>query len=104
MENKKTSRANLEKRRVLFFEIGLVITMAITLIAFEWTGSGKTKMKYVTSEDLKMDEEIVPVTRQQDEFRKFIHAYVRYPEIAAENGIAGTVYIQFTIDLSLIHI
>ena len=34
--------------------------------------------------------------KDQDEFRKFIQEHVQYPPIAVENGIAGTVYIQFS--------
>ena len=40
MESKKTNRANLEKRRALFFQIGLIITLALVLIAFEWKSMG----------------------------------------------------------------
>ena len=29
--------------------------------------------------------------------REYVTEHVRYPEVAAENGIAGTVYVQFTI-------
>ncbi len=185
MECKKSRKANLEKSRGLFFEIGLIITLAITLIAFEWTGSGKTDINYETSENLTLDEEIEPITRLQDivklppppkpeiaevlnivedeieiedeffmgdveadqeteieirpfteipteeeafeeevffivekmprfngkeqeEFRKFIHEHIQYPEIAAENGIEGIVYVQFTVnrkgDISDVHI
>ena len=66
MECKKSPKANLEKNRGLFFEIGLVIALALTLIAFEWTGSGKTDMNYETSENLTLDEEIMPITRHED--------------------------------------
>jgi protein TonB len=32
------------------------------------------------------------------EFRKYISSNLRYPEIAAENGISGRVIVQFTIN------
>jgi protein TonB len=31
-------------------------------------------------------------------FREYIQEHVQYPPIALDNGIAGTVYVQFTID------
>ena len=39
METKKTQRADLERRRILFFEMGMVISLALTLTAFEKIGS-----------------------------------------------------------------
>jgi protein TonB len=36
MEPKKSPKADLEKKRGLFLQIGLVVAMAVTLVAFEW--------------------------------------------------------------------
>ena len=36
MENKKTKRANLEMKRFIFLEIGMIIALSISLLAFEW--------------------------------------------------------------------
>lgn len=38
METKKSSKADLEKRKILFFEMGLVLSLALTLTAFEKIG------------------------------------------------------------------
>jgi periplasmic protein TonB len=32
------------------------------------------------------------------EFRKFISGNLKYPEIAAKNGVSGRVIVQFTVD------
>jgi len=37
METKKTNKANLEKKRVFFLQIGLIFALAVVLTAFEWT-------------------------------------------------------------------
>jgi protein TonB len=37
MELKKSQKANLEKRKSMFLEIGLVVALSIILVAFEWT-------------------------------------------------------------------
>ncbi len=34
----------------------------------------------------------------QDGFRKWISRQLIYPEVAAENGISGTVYVSFVIE------
>ncbi|MEA1898054.1 MAG: energy transducer TonB [Bacteroidota bacterium] len=39
MKHKKTPRANLEKGKFLFFQIGLIVSISLILIAFEWTSS-----------------------------------------------------------------
>ena len=36
MEIKKTPKADLENKKVLFTEIGLIIALAVVLLAFEW--------------------------------------------------------------------
>ncbi|HUW06281.1 MAG TPA: energy transducer TonB [Williamwhitmania sp.] len=36
---KKTNRANLENKKALFFEIGLVVTLAAALAGFEWSST-----------------------------------------------------------------
>ncbi|MCH7657111.1 MAG: energy transducer TonB [Bacteroidetes bacterium] len=173
MERKKNDKADLEKRKGVFFQLGLVITISLLLIAFEWTSSGLNKNQYDIGEGDEIDEEIIPVTRQekpepkippkppkvtevlniveddviienelmlddlesdQDEevqmldfdvegeeqeeaeiffivedmpdfkgkglngFRNWVMKNLEYPEIAAENGISGTVYVTFVVE------
>jgi len=174
MELKKNDKANLEKRKGVFFQLGLVITLSLILIGFEWTSSGLSENRFDTGEGDVIDEEIIPVTRQekpepktlkppkvtevlnivendvaienelilddlesdQDEivqildfdmddeeeeeaeiffivedmpsfkgkglngFRNWVMKNLQYPEIAAENGISGTVFVQFVVEPS----
>ena len=172
MELKKSTKANLEGRRGIFFQIGLVVVLALILLAFEW--SSKSNMANTLGElaDMDLEEEIIPITREQevkppppppppkvtevlniveddveieDEliiedaeadqdmeidivefeeeeevaeeevffivedmpsfqgkgqegFRSWIAKNLRYPDIAAENGISGKVYVQFAVN------
>lgn len=173
MELKKNEKVNLEKRKGVFFQLGLVITLSLILIGFEWTSSGLSKNQFDIGEGDVIDEEIIPVTRQEkpepktlpkppkvtevltivendvfienelilddlesdqddvvqildfdvsDEeqeeaeifyivedmpsfkgeglngFRNWVMKNLQYPEIAAENGISGTVYVQFVVE------
>ena len=173
MELKKNDKANLEKRKGVFFQLGMVITLSLILIGFEWTSSGLSENQFDRGEGDVIDEEIIPVTRQekpepkslpkppkvtevlnivendvtienelvlddlesdQDEevqildfdmadeeeeeseiffivedmpsfkgeglngFRNWVMKNLQYPEIAAENGISGTVYVQFVVE------
>jgi periplasmic protein TonB len=36
MESKKTNRANLESKKVIFLQIGLILALSLCLLAFEW--------------------------------------------------------------------
>ncbi len=40
MKQKKSDKANLEKKRFLFFEIGIITAVSLILISFEWSSSG----------------------------------------------------------------
>lgn len=171
MEVKKSKKADLERNKRIFFQIGLVFVLAVTLIAFEWPSKPDMSNTLGELADLDLEEEIIPITRQQevkpppppppkvqdvlniveddveiedelviddaesdqnmeinimefdeeeeaaeDEvfyivedmpsfdgkgqegFREYIAKNLRYPEIAAENGISGKVYVQFAVD------
>jgi protein TonB len=175
MEKKKTDKADLESKRGYFLEIGLVVTLLLILLAFEWSTTVEKAESLGTLDLVIEDEELAPVTRQEDivlppppppqqtisdvidvvedkievnddfmsmesdentavdivdvapvaepepeveeepqvffivenmpEFpggelalRKFIAENVRYPEMAKENDIQGTVYVRFVVD------
>ncbi|HEX2936203.1 MAG TPA: energy transducer TonB [Bacteroidales bacterium] len=44
MKLKKTNKANLDKKRVLFFEIGLLVALGAVLAAFEWGTEYKSEI------------------------------------------------------------
>tara|TARA_R110001583_G_scaffold74156_4_gene205574 strand:- start:1263 stop:1946 length:684 start_codon:yes stop_codon:yes gene_type:complete len=64
MEIKKTKKADLENKRGLFLEIGLVLTLAIVFFAFEWrTDSHEADVINIVDE-LFVDDDVVPITRE----------------------------------------
>ena len=173
MELKKANKVNLEKRKGMFLEIGLVVALSIILVAFEWTkGEDKGDGTALISE-IQIEDEMMQITRRDEpkpepkpeqpkvaevleivdddveieddfdfdmeatddteydftmmsdddeeidedevfyivedmptfnggepatEFRKYIAQNLRYPEIAAENGISGRVIVQFAVN------
>lgn len=172
MELKKTPKANLEGKRTIFLEIGLIVVLGVLLAAFEWSSKPNLENTLGELADVDLEEEIIPITREQevkppppppppkvtevlniveddveieDEliiedaeadqdmeieivefeeeeevaeeevffivedmpsfqgkgqegFRTWIAQNLRYPEIAAENGISGKVYVQFAVN------
>ena len=174
MELKKSDKANLEKKKGLFLQLGLVTVLALLLIAFEWTTREVSTGSLGELSDVVLEEEIIPITRPeeiqppppppppqvtevlniveddvdidddlfiddvearadtridfsqmvfeeeteaeeaevffivedmpdfqgggQDAFRRYIAENLRYPQIAAENGIQGRVFVQFVVN------
>ena len=65
MEPKKNPEISLEKKKGLFFQIGLVVTLVIVLGAFEWKSYEKVdyNLGQLNLDDL--EEEIIPITKQE---------------------------------------
>jgi protein TonB len=62
MELKKTNKANLEKQRTLFFEIGLLIALGVVLAAFEWGTPYNSNIEIITGAGGAIEPEQAPVT------------------------------------------
>ena len=174
METKKNENVDLEKRKGIFFQLGLVIVLSLSLIAFEWTTGEKGDNEFDMGGDEILEEEMIPITEMEEQqqeippeipqvndifeiveddvsieneilfddddmniddevqmyefdigeeeedeeeeifvvvedmptfrggnvnkFRDWVQKRVRYPQIAAENGIQGKVYIMFVVE------
>lgn len=174
MEIKKNDNVNLEKRKGIFFQLGLVIVLAISLIAFEWTSGTREDNAFDVLNDEVIEEEIIPITEMEEvqpeappeipkvteifeiveddvaieneilfeddeadfdeeiqmydfevteeqeeeeeeifvvvedmptfrggdvnKFREWVQQRIKYPQIAAENGIQGKVFIMFVVE------
>ncbi len=171
MNIKKSPKADLEKKRVLFIQLGLIFTLAIVLLAFEWKTYDRVLTDLGEREVLEIPEEMIEITRQDqpppppapppqttqfkiveddveieddfvvdvdvdqktvieayvppavteeeevqeqeifivvedapsypggDEARiRFLNENIRYPQMARESGIQGTVFITFVVE------
>ncbi len=173
MELKKNEKANLENKKSLFLQIGLIIALIICIVALEWTSGQKRDSIFDGMTEEAIEEEQIPVTEEippeempppevtvtdlfeiveddvvienevrfeddetsedkvveiyapvlqaeeeetEDEifvivedmprfrggdinkFREWVQKRVRYPELAAENGIQGRVFISFVVE------
>lgn len=65
MEQKKKAKVNLENYKGLFLQIGLVIALAATLAAFEWTTQEKGTEGLGQIQDVNFEDEQIPITRQE---------------------------------------
>lgn len=174
MELKKNPGADLEKKKLMFMQIGLVVALAAVLVAFEWKSTGGINTDFAGVQDVAVEEEMIPITQQEEikppppppqpvqvidiinivdddvdidddvdlfemefrediavrivdfkdeeadmeeeeifvivedmpgfgggdsnKFREYIARNLRYPEIAAENGIQGRVFVSFVVE------
>ncbi|MCK5822535.1 MAG: energy transducer TonB [Bacteroidales bacterium] len=65
MELKKNPKVDLERFRILFLEIGFVITLSAIFLAFNWSTSEKAENTLGELANVDAEEEIIPVTRQE---------------------------------------
>ena len=65
MKEKKTKKADLEKKRTLFLEIGFVLALLFVFVAFEWTKQDVNFGSLGELPELLGEEEIIPITRQE---------------------------------------
>lgn len=66
MELKKSKSASLENKKGMFIQIGLVVTLSITLVAFEWTkGESKDDGSDAVAE-IQFEDEMMQITRREE--------------------------------------
>ena len=63
MEIKKSEKANLENKKLLFLELGLIITLGIVWGAFEYTSKETNVTMLEDTTEILIEEEIIPITQ-----------------------------------------
>jgi protein TonB len=176
MELKKSEKADLESKKGIFFQIGLIFAMSVMLVAFEWKSYDTKDISTYSNQRINNEvEEMVQITQQNtpppppappppsivlniventaqinddisinaeadestqvDEYKtpvplqeeetevqeqevflvvenapafpggdgarmKFLQDNIKYPVMAKESGIQGTVYVTFVVERS----
>ena len=65
MSFKKNPKYDLEKKRSYFTQLGLVVSLLIVIIAFEWKTYDKVASSLGSLEMLDLEEEIIPLTEKE---------------------------------------
>jgi protein TonB len=63
MEVKKSPKADLNNKKLLFVEVGLVLALLVTLGAFEWKTKEKQESVFAQENTELIEEEIIPITQ-----------------------------------------
>ena len=69
MEAKKSPKADLTKSSPMFLEIGLIVALLITLLAFEWKSGNIKKAELSANDVIAAEEEIIPITEEENVVR-----------------------------------
>ena len=74
MTPKKSEKANLEKHRSAFFQLGLVVALSVSLVAFEWASPILKKVEF-RGQQTKVEEpylisEIIPKKEESTQQKK----------------------------------
>jgi len=64
MEVKKSPKADLNSKRLLFTEIGFVAALLVVLLAFEWSSKDKKVATLDAGNQEIVEEEIIPITQE----------------------------------------
>lgn len=64
MEVKKSPKANLESKKLFFREIGLIVSLGIVLMAFEWSTEEKGESILQEEVAVEVEVETIPITTE----------------------------------------
>ena len=67
MDVKKAPRCDLENKRSVFMQIGLVVTLALSLIAFEWSSPVEAGDLDFYGTEVEVPMEIIPIATRNEE-------------------------------------
>jgi len=66
MDLKKSHKANLERKKHFHVFLGLVITLSLILISFEWTTVSTKLADVYAAPEISIDEQMIQITRREE--------------------------------------
>jgi len=66
MDLKKSPKANLEKRKGFHLFVGLIVTLSMILISFEWTSKPQALTDMNAAPEVTFDDELIPLIRREE--------------------------------------
>jgi len=66
MNKKKHDKADLEKKRGVFLQLGLVISTLIVLLVFEWSTPIENESITYRIDNIEMETDLVPIQREKE--------------------------------------
>ena len=97
MELKKTKKADLQNKKALFLEIGLIVSLVLILLAFSWKSEAKKESTLEAGPALIDEEENVPITQEEPPKPQEVPKVI----VAPEQILIASDDIQLDMDLNL---
>lgn len=66
MNKKKYDKVDLEKKRGVFLQLGLIISTLIVLVAFEWSTPVENESVSYRIDNVEMEADLVPIKRKEE--------------------------------------
>ena len=85
MKTTKSNKANLENKRFIFFEVGVILALAGVLAAFEWNSEQNRKIDLSAMGHELIDEEIIEVTVHKKEKPEMPKPQIIRPIVMVDN-------------------
>lgn len=70
MESKKTKKSDIERKRLVFLQLGLIISLALAITAFEWKTPDVRGTILPPRETQEVPTDIIPIVSQKKELPK----------------------------------
>ncbi|OQX72344.1 MAG: hypothetical protein B6D61_13930 [Bacteroidetes bacterium 4484_249] len=99
MKIKKSKKANLENKRGIYFQIGAIVSLALVLLAFEWTTVESEKFEFNLDRNVYIEDDIAEITihKKKPEMPK---PKIIRPITAVENEIEVEEEIEITSEVT----
>lgn len=70
MRTKKTPKANLENKKALFIQFGLIVALSITIFAFEYRSYEQKDPVFISRDVVDVIPDIVSITQEEPQLQK----------------------------------
>ncbi len=87
MQPKKNDKANLEKKRALFLQLGLILSSLIVLFLLEWSTPVGNKTVVYRIDDIDLETELQPIQRKPNLTPPIPKGYSKITKIADNNEV-----------------
>lgn len=98
MKVKKSNRANLEKKRGMFFQIGFIVSLSAVLLAFEWTTVRTNDIIWDNLGGEIVDEDMAIITIHKEKKPEMPKPQIIRPIEAVTNDIDTDEDIEISIE------
>ena len=100
MEEKKSPKANLENKKLMFIQIGMIISLLVAWLAFEHKSYDKREIDpSLLNREVVIDEEMVEITKQEEQKPQPVEVPKQTTQLEIVNDDVETEDIEINADV-----